>query len=123
MFTHKMKRNLVIATMLLGAWMMAHAAGPVWISSLNLSNATAGWGTVRPDKGISGGPISIAGKRFDRGFGTHAPGKLRIQLGGGAERFRAVVGVNDSAKESGSVEFIVSYRFSIPDTPLPFRFL
>jgi len=103
-----MKRNLVTATILLGAWMVADAAGPVWVSSLNLSNATAGWGTVRPDKGISGGPISIAGKRFDRGFGTHAPGKLRIQLGGGAERFRAVVGVNDSAKESGSVEFIVS---------------
>jgi hypothetical protein len=60
------------------------------------------------DRGISGTPIIIGGKRFARGVGTHAESKLRVDLGGKATRFFAQVGVDDSAGGRGSVEFIVS---------------
>src|SRR5512133_410685 len=102
-----MMKEVAAALFFLSAFGIAQPAQPVWVSSLDLTKATSGWGTAQADKGIAGGPLSIAGAHFSHGYGTHAPGKLRIDLAGGAQRFQAVVGVNDSAKDLGSVEFIV----------------
>ena len=68
---------------------------------------TSGWSVPRADLGVAGTPISIGGKKFPRGIGTHAESKLRVDLGGKASRFFAQVGVDDSAGSQGSVEFIV----------------
>jgi alpha-galactosidase len=61
----------------------------------------------KTNQAVGGGPLSIAGKQFANGVGTHANSKLRVDLGGKAKRFVAQVGVNDSASAQGSVEFIV----------------
>lgn len=84
------------------------SAEVVWLSSLDLSKVQQGWGQAQADKAVTGRPLSIAGERFGRGVGTHARSTLWIELGGGAERFQARVGVDDAAgSEKASVVFKV----------------
>lgn len=63
----------------------------------------AGWGVSTKDKTVKGEPMSIGGQRFERGVGTHASSRMFVDLGGGSERFQAMVGADDSA--GGNVEF------------------
>ena len=52
--------------------------------------------------------MTIAGKTFERGFGTHAESSLFIKLDGKAKSFTALVGVDDDVKgRHPAVEFIV----------------
>jgi alpha-galactosidase len=83
-------------------------AETVWLSSLDLSQMTTGWGVAKADREITGQPIIIAKRQFDHGVGTHATSNFRVDVGGNATRFIAQVGVDDSAGGQGSVEFIVS---------------
>jgi alpha-galactosidase len=83
------------------------SAETVWLSSLDLTRMTSGWSLPKADLGVTDTPISIGGKQFTRGAGTHAESKLRVDLGRKASRFFAQVGVDDSAGGQGSVEFIV----------------
>lgn len=85
----------------------ALVAETVPLSSLNLAQMTCGWSVPKPNQGIMGQPISIGGKRFSGGVGTHAISNLRVDLGGKAKSFLAQVGMDDSAGDQGSVEFIV----------------
>ena len=80
----------------------------VWLSSLDLSKMTVGWGKPQVNKSIVGKPLSIAGKKFDKGVGSHADSMMYIDLRGGSKRFSAFVGVDDEVKgNSGSVNFRV----------------
>jgi alpha-galactosidase len=83
-------------------------AETVWLSSLDLSQMTAGWSVPKADRDITGQPIVIAKKTFAHGVGTHAASNFRVDLGGHATRFLAQVGVDDSAGGQGSLEFIIS---------------
>ncbi|MEY2429039.1 MAG: alpha-galactosidase [Verrucomicrobiota bacterium] len=83
------------------------SAETVWLSSLDLTRMTSGWSVPRADLGVAGEPLSIGGKQFAQGVGTHAESKLRVDLGRKAARFFAQVGVDDSAGGEGSVQFIV----------------
>ena len=56
-----------------------------------------GWGQPQADKAVTGKPLSIGGKKFERGLGTHTDSLVRLQLKGGAEKFLAFVGVDDAA--------------------------
>ncbi|HOX59214.1 MAG TPA: NPCBM/NEW2 domain-containing protein [Candidatus Paceibacterota bacterium] len=69
----------------------------VWLSSLDLTPIVQGWGQPQADKSVTGKPLSIGGKRFERGLGTHTDSIIRLQLNGGAEKFSAFVGVDDAA--------------------------
>jgi len=75
----------------------ARAAESVWLSSLDLSPITQGWGKAQADKSVTGKTLSIAGRHFEHGVGTHADSRARVDLKGGAERFSARVGVDDAA--------------------------
>ncbi len=103
------------------AWIMAltlagNAVGAV--SSVNplvlrylktdmAASITQGWRETRNDASISGQPISIAGRRYEKGFGTHAPGEMVFKLNGQNKFFSADVGVDDQGGAAGSVEFQV----------------
>ena len=80
----------------------------VWLSSLDLKRMTTGWSVANADRGVGGQALSIGGKQFAHGVGTHASSVFRVNLGGQASRFVARVGVDDSAGSHGSVEFIVT---------------
>ena len=73
------------------------SAETVWLSSLDLKQMTTGWNTAQTDRGVAGQPLSIGGKKFEHGVGTHAASKLRIDVRGNAKRFIAQVGVDDGA--------------------------
>jgi alpha-galactosidase len=80
----------------------------VWLSSLDLTRMTAGWGRPLADKSVQDRRMSIAGRKFDRGVGTHADSVMHIDLKGGSKRFSAFVGVDDEVNgHIGSVEFRV----------------
>ncbi len=83
-------------------------AETVWLSSLDLKQMTCGWGDAKADHSILGKPLSLGGKQFLHGVGTHAPSNFRVNLGGSAKRFLAQVGVDDGTGTHGSMEFIVS---------------
>lgn len=97
-----------LALILLLATTPSLFAESVWLSSLNLKEMTTGWSVAKADHEIAGGPLTMHGKRFAHGVGTHATSKFRVALDGNARRFAAEVGVDDSAGNQGSVEFIVS---------------
>jgi alpha-galactosidase len=75
----------------------ASAAESIWISSLDLSPIVQGWGKPQADKSVTGKTISIGGKQFEHGLGTHAISLARLNLKQSAERFSAFVGVDDAA--------------------------
>lgn len=78
----------------------------VWLSSLDISKATLGWGKPGVDVSCMGNPIILNGITYKKGFGTHASSILYIKLAGGSARFHAVVGINDEEKmTSGSAIF------------------
>jgi alpha-galactosidase len=95
--------KVVILSLLLLAFapfINAQSADTVWLSSLDISKASLGWGKPGSDVSCMGNPIRINGKTYRKGFGTHAPGLLYLKLGGGSARFRAMVGIDDEEKNS-----------------------
>lgn len=68
----------------------------VHISDLKPLKATVGWGgQAKPDRSIGRQPLSIAGTRYEKGMGVHAPSELVYGLEPGYDRFVAVVGIDD----------------------------
>ena len=77
-----------------------------WLSSLDITKATLGWGKPGKDVSCMGNPIILDGITYKKGFGTHASSTFTIKLAGGSARFHSVVGINDEEKAStGSAIF------------------
>lgn len=74
-----------------------------YLDDLKIADFKSGWGKTKKNKNISGNPLSIDGKVYKRGIGTHAEFYGRVRLNKTASRFKAVVGVDDGA--AGQVEF------------------
>ena len=96
-----------LALALLTTHALAAEPETVWLSSLDLSPIVQGWGQPQADKAVTGKPLSIGGKKFERGLGTHAASLVRLLLKGGSEKFSAFVGVDDAA---GSDQARISFR-------------
>jgi alpha-galactosidase len=100
--------RFLLASALAGLVFQAQASETVWLSTLDLHQVRQGWGKPQIDLSVTGKPMLIAGKKFERGVGTHATSAIWIDLAGGSERFRASVGVDDAAKaQAASVTFNV----------------
>ncbi len=97
-----------MVAVLFGMARTAHADETVWLSSLDLSHATQGFGQPSADKSVDGHALTLNGQTYAHGFGTHSPGLLVINLGGGSKRFLATVGIDDEVGNGkGSAEFQV----------------
>jgi alpha-galactosidase len=84
------------------------SAQTVWVDELDLSSTSQGWGIPKKNRSVDDNIMTIAGKTFERGFGTHAESSLFIQLDGKANSFTAQVGIDDEVKgRQPAVEFIV----------------
>jgi alpha-galactosidase len=82
-------------------------AAVVRLGELDLAKMSSGWGKPLVDQSVTGKTLSIAGRTFDAGVGTHAESALHVTLDGKAERFRACVGVDDGAGRRGTIRFLV----------------
>ncbi|RXK85510.1 NPCBM/NEW2 domain-containing protein [Filimonas effusa] len=89
--------NVLAGLVIISAMICAQqpAAQTVWLDQLDLSAATQGYGVPGKNQTIDRKPITIAGKTFQRGFGTHAVSSLSVLLDGKASSFSAFVGVDD----------------------------
>jgi alpha-galactosidase len=65
------------------------------------------YGEPRANRSVDGNPLTIGGKVFSTGLGTHAAGEIRLNLRGQGKSFFARVGVDDETKGKGSVRFLV----------------
>lgn len=84
------------------------SAQTVWLDELDLSAATQGYGIPMKNKSIDGNPLTIAGKTFERGFGSHSESSLTILIEGKATLFSACVGIDDEVKgHNPAAEFVV----------------
>ncbi len=83
-------------------------AASIWLDELDVSKTSQGWGNPHKNQSVEGHTLSIGGKKFQHGLGTHADSALYLDLNGSAERFQAMVGADDEIGRSpGSVDFSV----------------
>lgn len=104
-----MKQIKPLLLSLIAFFLLSNAsAQTIWLDQLDLSAATQGYGTPKKNRSIDGKVITIAGQKFERGFGTHAESSLIILLNGKAKSFSAYVGLDDEvAGHDPASEFIV----------------
>ena len=101
-----MNKTLMVTVAMAG--LFAGAAETVRLDSLPLAEMTAGWGGPRAGRSVDGKPLSLRGRRYERGVGTHALSSFKVHADGKALAFDAVVGVDDDVGEAkGSVVFFV----------------
>ncbi len=98
--------SVAVSLMLMMLSLPAIAAESVSVGSLDLSKVRQEWGEPQADKSVDGNPLTIGGKTYEKGLGTHAASAIWIDLKGDAERFTAYVGVDDEDNANGgTVEF------------------
>src|SRR3954467_3992785 len=78
----------------------------VWLDRLDLTTLSQRRGAPRAGRSIRDLPIMLGGVMHERGIGTRSISEFVIDLGDGATRFEAVVGLDDVVKRGvGSVTF------------------
>jgi alpha-galactosidase len=116
-------RNKLLAVIILFTFSVCSGAvtKTIWLDELDVSKALSGTGTTKANKSFDGNSITIREQTYERGLGTHSPAQFIINLDGKAQRFSAVVGIDDEVRSTqqdqqqerrfrrrgGTVEFIV----------------
>ncbi|GMV97311.1 MAG: hypothetical protein AMXMBFR83_16690 [Phycisphaerae bacterium] len=62
---------------------------------------------VTGDASAAGNPLTVAGRRYPRGLGTHSRARIVYYLGGGYRTFTGAVGIDDETAGKGSCAFII----------------
>jgi alpha-galactosidase len=94
----KFRATFLVILLFVAGW---SEAKPVAITSLDLSKVHQGWGSPQVDVSVEKHqPLTINGKTFAHGLGTHADSYFAIKLDKGSSRFSASVGVDDEAGSS-----------------------
>jgi alpha-galactosidase len=107
---HRIWFALGLAVALFGSLLSGRAlGGTIWLDDLDLSKTVQGWAQPQKNFSVDHHPLSIGGKHFEHGLGTHAESALYIDLKGGVQRFTASVGVDDDV--NGNTE--ASVQFSV----------
>lgn len=78
--------------------LLALALSTVRLSDLDLSYISQGWGQAQRNRSVTETPLSIGGKRFDNGIGTHAISRFILRLDRKAVNLHAFCGIDDNAK-------------------------
>src|SRR5690606_19231366 len=87
--------------------------GEAWASDLVWLSETNGYGPAERDRsngesGASDGrTLTLAGKTYEKGIGTHADSDIALHLGGRCTAFTADVGIDDEIDGYGEVAFSV----------------
>jgi len=103
--------DMKLLTVIIVVLSLISCSGPensIKLSELDLAKMGSGWGTARQDSSVTGSILSVAGKHFESGIGTHAISTFLIRLDKKGKRFSCLTGVDDGSDNSqGSVEFII----------------
>jgi hypothetical protein len=72
----------------------------------------------RRDQAVMGGAVRLGGVTYRKGIGVKAHTRLVYQLDGGYKALRAVIGVDDSARQDAEVEGTVVFQVLADGKPL-----
>ena len=77
----------------------AAAASEVrYVDEFDLSGSTCGLGLrTLPRQSVGGHPLTVGGKVYERGFGSHSEGAIGFRADGRVDAFDVLVGVDDDA--------------------------
>ncbi|MDQ1257871.1 MAG: alpha-galactosidase, partial [Candidatus Hydrogenedentes bacterium] len=78
----------------------------VYLDTLDWIEATAGWGQATRRRSVMDLPMTVAGRRFHRGIGTHAPSRIVYDVPPGYATFTATAGYDQEVR-GGAVVFVV----------------
>lgn len=93
---------------LLASPSLTHADGEAWLDDYDVNEIVTGFGGAQKNRSLNKKPLTISGKGFSRGVGTHAPSQAYfLNEGTGTLKFEASVGLDDSTDGPGSVAFQV----------------
>jgi alpha-galactosidase len=100
-----MARIIACLTVLAALVPPCTAGETVRLTSLDLAKMHQGWGKPQLNRSIREKPLSIGGRVFPDGVGTHARSVLWVDLAGGTERLQAFAGVDDAAGGPATIIF------------------
>jgi hypothetical protein len=69
----------------------------VFLDALEPISCVQGWGKLQKNQSVWEKPMTIAGRRFRRGLGTHADSRIVYELGGRYRRFQSCVGADGAS--------------------------
>lgn len=82
-------------------------AASIRLDHLEIQNTSQDWGDPHRDRSVDEHPLTVGGKHFEHGLGTHATSTLYVTVNG-AMQFSASVGVDgEVTNPSASIEFFV----------------
>jgi alpha-galactosidase len=79
----------------------------VYLTDLKPVSVKQGWGELHTDQSVEGHPLTIGGRKFDRGLGTHAVSEIVYDLGGRSGKLVGWCGVDDEISGPGTIVFRV----------------
>ncbi len=80
----------------------------IWLDELDIASVKCGWGEAKKNLSVDGKSLKIADRDFARGIGVHANSIYKINCGGKAYSFDAMVGIDAEVGESpASVKFAI----------------
>ncbi|WP_018970232.1 PVC-type heme-binding CxxCH protein [Rubritalea marina] len=85
------------------------------VSKKDVLSSKVGWGTLGFDKNVGGKPISLSGKKFEKGFGAHADASIELKVPANAVKFIAIAGLDDGGAIRGGKPTPASAQFYIYD--------
>ena len=77
------------------------------LAKMDLTKMTCGSGQARKCLANEGAPLTLGGKTYTCGVGTHAPSRFEVAVDGKGLAFTAVVGIDGEVSGEGSAEFLV----------------
>ena len=82
------------------------SAETIRLDQLDITRTEQDWGDPHRDQSVDGHPLSIGGRHFEHGLGTHAASNLYLTVNG-AQKFSASVGVDGEVNnDEARVEFL-----------------
>ena len=69
---------------------------PTAVPSTQVQLVEQGWGILQVGWSVNHRPITLAGKAYDTGLGSHTDSTIRLTLPAGATRLSGLAGVDDT---------------------------
>jgi len=77
--------------------MLYNGSDSLSLTSLKWNKASAGWGNAQMNASVSGGKLTVDGKVYEKGIGTHSNSIIEFDLPQGYTTFRCLAGIDEAA--------------------------
>lgn len=83
------------------------------LTEIDWKDAKAGYGKIQVNKNVMGGVLTVEGKAYEKGIGTHAPATMEYSLPEGTDRFQVILAIDDGGMIRDGKPSTASLRFRI----------